>query len=598
LLQLIDHVGLALAEELVMTPPPQSAGRARILLLLAVAAFIIPVAIDFFICGSARAFGYLAIDFFYYETIAKNHLTFGFATFDQENPTNGFHPLWQGLLILTLRMTSALALQTTNVFLAILAISAALICLAIYFAWLAFRVGDGRISPFFPWVIPGAFALLTAVTYRPEHDFERLRITGGERAVVGTLWHYLNGMETPLVLVAFCGSLVLLTKISRIEGTASARGRFALAGGGALGILALARLDHAIFSVTMVWTMLLCEHRPRERRRLFLLTCIGVAVPLSFYLISNYATTGALIPVSGSVKSSFPRITNDNMTDLIEILRGRRRFWVADAWRLCQQLVPPVLALAFATSAIHGQELLRGRLSFRHHTTPLDVTLFTTIPAVFALGSYNFLFVRSDFQGHWYFPVSVLLCSVYILRILPRVRLGSWIEASSLRFASWNVFSAGAILTFFFSAHFRPRMNEDIASFYQDEAPLILRAYATHSQPPKFLEFYDAIFASSTGFPTMNGYGLVVDPEAAAARKKGLDNIFELAIERGFTRVVSFNLSGRHVGTEPSRAGLVKTLQRYVTPETLALYDLELDYISEDRRHVIIRVTGLASASP
>lgn len=563
----------------------------RAILLTTLAVFCLPIISDLFINGPDRLFGYLAVDFFYYETIARNYLTLGYTTFDQTNPTNGFHPLWQHTVIATTYIAERIGLEGTQVFGATIAVSTALSLVAILLLWASLQSANTTVTPLFPWIVPGIFAVLTSFMYSTEHDFARLRVPGGERPIVGTLWHYVNGMETPLVLMFFCLALFLLTKTLQSDTEEPRRRtRLALASGVTLGALALARLDHALFSVTMTLAAFGIQQRG-TRWRLWSLLAAGSLIPLAAYLLTNKVTTGAFVPVSGSVKSSFPQITTDNITDLGNILRGQRKLWVPDAWRLAQQLIPPFLAVAYVAYVLDPRTLLRGRFQLRAQRTSFDVVLLTTTPAVLGLAAYNFLFVRSDFQGHWYFPVSVLLCSLYALQFTTRTRVSSGLYGSRSLFTAWLLVSSAAISLLFYWAHFRPILNRDIAEFYKDEAPLIQNFYAQRgSPPPQFIEFYDAIFASATGFRTINGYGLVVDPEAATARKAGLDRIFELAISRGFDRVVSFNLSGERLSDNPTDNEIASVLQRYISEQTLARYDLSLEYISATRRHIIVRV--------
>ena len=54
---------------------------------------VVPVVLDLLVHGARRVFGYLAIDTFYYLTVARNGLDLGGLTFDHVHATNGYHPL-------------------------------------------------------------------------------------------------------------------------------------------------------------------------------------------------------------------------------------------------------------------------------------------------------------------------------------------------------------------------------------------------------------------------------------------------------------------------------------------------------------------------
>ncbi len=303
------------------------------------------------------------------------------------------------------------------------------------------------------------------------------------------------------------------------------------------------------------------------------------------YVVFNLINHGAAVPVSGSVKSTFPHITTDNWQDLRVLLSGRRSTWVHDAWRLAQEILPVVIAGVYLFLTVK----VRPKLGFRDGANALDRVLVAAVPGVLAISVYNFGFVRSDFQGHWYFPVSVVLCSVFALRVAGRMRVEERLTSTRRRTATALVLSSVVILAFFRWGHYRSRFNDDLVDFYVDEGPKIRAFYA--DKPPKVLEFYDAVFASATEFPTMNGYGLVVDAEAAEARKEGLDELFKLAVSRGYDRIVSFNLDGARLGEDPSRTEMLGLLKRYVSSEALAPYRVVLEYRSQSGRHLVFRVT-------
>ncbi|MGH1345551.1 MAG: hypothetical protein ACRBN8_28565 [Nannocystales bacterium] len=552
--------------------------RDRILVLATVGFLVVPVLADLALGGQKRVFGYLAIDFFYYETIARNYLELGFPTFDQEFPTNGFHPVWQYTLIAFAWFCTAVGASKLSFFSGALLLSMGLVAGALILFAQTFKAAEGRVPLFLPWAVPGVFALLTSPIYQPSHDFGRLRVAGGERAVVGTLWRYVNGMETGLVLLAFFASTLLMVRLLKGE---TSRNRI-LGCGAMLGLLALSRLDHAVFSLSLPLALVLGRLRDR-RAWLTVVQLWGVVFAfLAAYVVFNLVNHGAAVPVSGSVKSTFPHFTADNWRDLSRLLAGKQSIWVHDAWRLSQEILPVLVVVAYISCTV----TLRPKLRLRDGANALDKVLLAAVPGVLAIAVYNFGFVRSDFQGHWYFPVSVVLCSAFALRVAGRLGVEERFTSTRRR-AMVFVVSTVAVLGFFAWGHYRPNFNDDVVEFYVGEGPKI-RAF--YDEPPKVLEFYDAVFASATEFPTMNGYGLVVDPEAAQARKQSLDAVFELAVSRGFDRIVSFNLNGVRLSEKPKRRELLGVLKRYVSEEALAPYRIVLEYRSETGRHLVFRV--------
>src|SRR5262245_38753387 len=67
--------------------------------VLAVLVFAGLVGIDLARSGLARPFGYASSDAYYYLTIARHVVHDGRFAFDGAHTTNGFHPVWQLLLV-------------------------------------------------------------------------------------------------------------------------------------------------------------------------------------------------------------------------------------------------------------------------------------------------------------------------------------------------------------------------------------------------------------------------------------------------------------------------------------------------------------------
>jgi hypothetical protein len=88
---------------------------------------------------------------------------------------------------------------------------------------------------------------------------------------------------------------------------------------------------------------------------------------------------------------------------------------------------------------------------------------------------------------------------------------------------------------FFLTFHRRVDYHENYADFCLQEASRLKQAY--RGKEPKLLEIDDGVIAYCTGFPTMNGRGLVLDPPATLAYERG--KLGPLAVARGYDRVVS-----------------------------------------------------------
>jgi hypothetical protein len=88
---------------------------------------------------------------------------------------------------------------------------------------------------------------------------------------------------------------------------------------------------------------------------------------------------------------------------------------------------------------------------------------------------------------------------------------------------------------FFLTFHRQPAHHKKYADFCLQEAPRLKQAY--RGKEPKLLSIDDGVIAYCTGFPTMNGMALTLDPPAALAYKEG--KLGPLAVARGYDRIVS-----------------------------------------------------------
>ena len=144
----------------------------------------------------------------------------------------------------------------------------------------------------------------------------------------------------------------------------------------------------------------------------------------------------------------------------------------------------------------------------------------------------NWFFVNIYHQGHWYFPVSCVFVSLALFRLLSLPRfVARWAPP-----ARWG--GAVAIVAFcvffFLRFHREPAYHENYADFCLEEASRLKQAYRGEDQ---LLSIDDGVIAYCTGFPTMNGRGLALDPSDTLAFKQG--KLGPLAVARGYDRVVS-----------------------------------------------------------
>ncbi len=232
---------------------------------LAHISWVLPVLLMALLCRSVfmqSAFLGAEDDAFFYFNIAGNAVERGFFSFDGLSPTNGFHPLWMGILI-GLRYLCPAPL-------AYLSLSAVLSTVLLAFCGVRFAVFTrGRYSA--PVVLVILLLLL-----RYSRDFS------------------LMCMETSVLLPIAFSLLILFDGLGRGSG----RGRLWFAGF-LIALLVASRLDSAPLGLLVA----VAAGRMWGRRALLPLVLPGVVLFL-VYAALNYSLMGTPASVSGMMKAS------------------------------------------------------------------------------------------------------------------------------------------------------------------------------------------------------------------------------------------------------------------------------------------------------
>jgi len=205
----------------------------------------------------------------YYLNIARNASAgFGF-TFDRQNPTNGFQPLWQWLLVMLARLVP----DTDGLVRATWVVESLLLAGAAFLLWHKARevAGSG----------PAAVAalLLLRIGWSVAH----------------------SGMESALVMLA--AAVVLSTLRPRSMLAACGLGL-------ALVLLTFSRLDSGFWVLAALCALALSRRTGEDRVSRWRAVIVAVAVwsvALALYLAYNRTRFGHWMPISGAIKSSFPR---------------------------------------------------------------------------------------------------------------------------------------------------------------------------------------------------------------------------------------------------------------------------------------------------
>lgn len=537
----------------------------NLLVALTVLLFALPVLLDVSWNGADRVLAYFASDTFYYLTVARNFAATGTFTFDQQFPTTGFHPLWQVLLGYAYRLGIRLGTSPEEMLLLVFLLSVLAISLAILVLGRTLSA-EGR-------ALPAVFVLLPVGTYA-------LLVLPLDRRV-SSLWGSVNGMESGLVILGYALLLSVMATRPFLETYSSA-----FATGLLLGFILLARLDHAFLSIALVAVVgaqMAIDHA-WERLRFLAVVCIVVGTVLLAYLASNYWYAGTMMPVSGTLKSSFPHPISDNIHALISAVVEPLQPITPVHWRLTQMFLPMFSAVGFLLWRV-------ARVSRRAAHT-LDTPLVVTSVFVLLLGSYNALYVRLWDQGSWYFPVSTLYMSLLAIYIAggsdPRGRPHMDPGRSVVR-----VVAAAVVCMLFFWASSSSSSSRSHytrhAHWFREQAPQVKQFYA--KERVRFLEFDDGIVTFATGLPAMSGLGFALD--AAGAEAKNAQSLLALAFERGYDRIVSveyFDAIGLHHDTpsEIVKERLGKTF--FLSSAEVGPFSFWIEYLSPDGHVAVIRM--------
>ncbi len=209
--------------------------------------------------------GFLSDDVFYYYKPALNAASGNGFTFDGENYTNGFHPLWMGICVGLGLITHGLH---EYLYLAL--------SVNIFFTFLlsvvVFRMAEDKLGFYF-----SCFLIFT--------------MNWVYRSGVA----YFSGLETPVSLLLLCLSIQVLTTLDLKEI------RNAFFAGALLGLTILARTEYLLF-LPIVAVYIWGKENREMRFWPLILMVLTVFVLIGPYFMHNYMTTGHLEQVSGLVK--------------------------------------------------------------------------------------------------------------------------------------------------------------------------------------------------------------------------------------------------------------------------------------------------------
>ena len=372
-----------------------------------------PLIVAFSTIGWRFLFNLLAADSMYYMAIANNWVKLGIPTFDGEQITNGFHPLWELLLAGIFWLSGApnhyqLYITVTLSLVFVLVSLALLGSLAIRY------LGIVRGTTGILFMFPGAYTLLCNPDSR-------------EPADPGVLyrvepWSAINGMESTLSLASWALAICLLVR--RLEICGENNASINQQGGWTcvfnypvrvvLVAIVLARLDDAIVLAPIALTVWMfnagtVRQRIHQVSQILLLPVMALVV----YMLVSISAAGSLLPTSGAQKVGLLFATNVPMMAGAVLGSADQLDWASIALRAYPLIFCAALSgisLVLLSTALKG-----NRDASRLYQLAQIFFLYVLMKSLFLIS-----FVNLDSQGYWYNFVIVLMLNFVIAVILVR----------------------------------------------------------------------------------------------------------------------------------------------------------------------------------
>jgi hypothetical protein len=255
---------------------------AHCLLSIALLLFVLP--------AQLRPSSFLHDDAYFYLQVASNILRGNGSTFHNITPTNGYHPLWMLFSILGLLITGNDKLLGLNVVFGLQALL--FLGTAYYFRRIAKVISDDY------WlvgvIILAIYSFSTAIYASEAH---------------------LNACTLMMSVYYFLLALEDDTSSNWVKA------------GILSGLSVLARLDN-VFVIGSLFSLVLVSHQERAIERAlnrFLVVASSFTCIVAPYLLYNYSLYGHFVPISGTIKSTFPVVTG-NIQNLGRLGQGTAVF--------------------------------------------------------------------------------------------------------------------------------------------------------------------------------------------------------------------------------------------------------------------------------
>lgn len=340
--------------------------------LLAVVRVALVVALPY-----QQAVGLFDDDAYYYFGVAKHIAGGDGSTFNGLDLTNGYHPLWLGVLVPVFALTEGRG--------ALIAVAVVSSVLFIASARLLDKLGSVLGAP-----------LAVTLSSAP------LLMLG---ATGPSFW--FSGMETGLLLLGLLALAVLFVRTNGFR-SPSLTWQWAFGLGGVLAATVLARLD-AIFIVLLVAVLAVLAWRHWGQRQMLHRALALAVVPtlgLGGYLLFNQLAFGTALPVSGQAKALGGPAGAETFSQFVEfpILAGQ-----------------PLWMGAFALVAVPAAVVLAGRAGALAQSARMG--LVTLVGGMLTVGYYT---ATSPWHLYpWYFYATPLALALAGPALIERLRVAN-----------------------------------------------------------------------------------------------------------------------------------------------------------------------------
>jgi len=480
-----------------------------------VALALVLLALPFWTILSGRApldaFNAAAADTFYYLKMARSAVSLGFTGVDGETVSNGYMPLWQGVLVLADWLYGGAGRppgeMVTLAFLLSLAFTA--MGLVVLMRLICRLYGPQAALLALPLLCPGAAYWLFETPHGPGLD-QGLGTHYGISA-----WAFANGMESGVGFALFAAAAGLFYRFAAKD-RADAR----LAGwlGAVCFLMIMARLDDIFFAAAIFVGVAMRSAAARDPRPALVFALIP-ALGLLAYLAANTVFVGAALPTSGSAKLtlfSFP-INPGFFTEL------------GYSYLLAQRALPLVLALF--TAGLCAVFLPRAGMARAPRMLIGCLAGYLAMKAGFLVSS-----VPLQEQGYWYFTGMIGAMNLMLVMAL----------APLLQRAGRAAVAIAAVIALGAAGHQGLATAGRIAAFPEAgyttvfrlacarSAELRARLAAAVDRPVadlRIVDGSDGAFAHCVDLPAMHVTGLPASPTTRAERVR--IGLFPMALARG-----------------------------------------------------------------